>query len=113
MRKCSNGMEHDGEAAEISREEVARIAHLARLRLADDEVAEMGSTLSRILRYMKRLGELPTDGVEPTAHAVPLVNVYREDRPQPSLNLEAVAGNAPHWGDGFFEVPKVLGDDGA
>ena len=101
------------EPAKIEPAEVRHIAELARLKLTDDEVELMGAQLSSILHYVKRLSALSTDDVDPTAHAVPLVNVYRDDRVAPSMDSGIALANAPQRQDGFFQVPKVLGEESA
>ena len=106
-------MPTEQEPPKIEQAEVRRIAELARLKLTDDEVELMGAQLSSILLYMDRLSALSTDGVEPTAHAVPLVNVFRDDRVASSMNSAAALANAPQHQDGFFQVPKVLGAESA
>lgn len=106
-------MPSEQEPAKIEEAEVRHIAELARLKLTDDEVKLMGAQLSSILHYMDRLSALSTDGVESTAHAVPLVNVYRDDRVVPSMDVDAALANAPQQLDGFFQVPKVLGEESA
>lgn len=106
-------MPTEQEPAKIEPAEVRHIAELARLKLTDEEVKLMGAQLSSILRYMDRLSALSTDGVEPTAHVVPLVNVYRNDCVAPSMDSAAALANAPQHQDGFFQVPKVLGEESA
>ncbi len=100
-------------AVRLDEDQVRRIAHLARLNLADDEVQQFGSQLSDILDYMQTLNELDTEGVEPTAHPLPVHNVFREDEPTPSLGTERVLENAPATDAPFFKVPKVLGQESA
>ncbi len=92
----------------LTRDEVLHIAALARLGLSDDEVARLQGQLSAILDYFERLKSVDTEGLAPTSHSVPLVNVLREDEPHPSLSCEAVLGNAPRHEDGFIKVRKVL-----
>ncbi len=84
------------------------VALLARLKPDDEEVARLADELSAILAYMGRLDELDTTDVPPTAHAVPMVNVWREDKSSASLGVEVVLANAPQSQNGFFRVPKVL-----
>lgn len=94
----------------ISREEVRHVARLARLHLTDDEVERMRQQLDAILAYIDKLRELAVDGVEPTAHAVPLVNVMRDDALRPSLPQDAALANAPDRADQFFRVPRIIED---
>ncbi|MCC3765413.1 Asp-tRNA(Asn)/Glu-tRNA(Gln) amidotransferase subunit GatC [Glycomyces sp. TRM65418] len=95
----------------ISREEVAHLARLARLEVTDDELDAFAGQLDVILESMKTLAEVDTDGVQPTSHAVPLVNVFREDRPQPSLPRDAVLAGAPDTAEDRFRVPRILDEE--
>jgi aspartyl-tRNA(Asn)/glutamyl-tRNA(Gln) amidotransferase subunit C len=96
----------------MTREEVERIAHLARLRLSSQEAAAMASDLESILGYVELLGTLDTSRVESTSHVIPLATPMRQDRPGASYPPETAVANAPAR-DGFaFAVPKVLeGED--
>ena len=84
------------------------VAHLARLALAPDEAAKLGAQLEQILGYVRKLQELDVSQVEPTAHAVPLVNVTRPDEVQPSLPREEALQNAPAQTNDLFVVPKIV-----
>jgi aspartyl-tRNA(Asn)/glutamyl-tRNA(Gln) amidotransferase subunit C len=95
----------------ISREEVAHLARLARLEVTDDELDAFAGQLDVILESMKTLAEVNTDGVQPTSHAVPLVNVFREDQPQPSLLREDVLAGAPDTAEDRFRVPRILDEE--
>jgi aspartyl-tRNA(Asn)/glutamyl-tRNA(Gln) amidotransferase subunit C len=92
----------------ISINDVEHVAKLARLELNDTEKQQFTEQLNAILKYAEQLTELDTEGVEPTSHAMPLVNVMREDETKPSLPLEKVLLNAPDEEDGQFKVPAVL-----
>lgn len=94
----------------ISREEVQHVARLARLTLTDDELERMREQLDAILAYIDKLRELDVDGVEPTAHAVPLVNVMRDDEVTPSLPQDVALANAPDRAGEFFRVPRIIED---
>ena len=94
----------------ISREEVQHVARLARLHLTDEEAERMREQLDAILAYIDKLRGLPVDGVEPTAHAVPLVNVMRDDGLVPCLPQEAALANAPGRAGEFFRVPRIIED---
>ncbi|SDE08709.1 Asp-tRNA(Asn)/Glu-tRNA(Gln) amidotransferase subunit GatC [Glycomyces harbinensis] len=95
----------------ISREEVAHLARLARLEVTDDELDAFAGQLDVILESMKTLAEVNTDGVQPTSHAVPLVNVFREDQPQPSLSREAALSGGPDTFEDRFRVPRILDEE--
>jgi len=88
--------------------DVKYVAHLARLALTPDEEKKLGAQLGHILGYIEKLRELDVTHVEPTAHAVPLVNVTRADEIRPSLPHEDALRNAPKEGGGLFIVPKIV-----
>jgi aspartyl-tRNA(Asn)/glutamyl-tRNA(Gln) amidotransferase subunit C len=92
-------------AAEI---DIKYVAHLARLHLTPDEEKKLGAQLGGILGYIEKLKELDVTGVEPTAHAVPLVNVTRPDEVRPSLPHDEALRNAPAQASGLFMVPKIV-----
>ena len=92
----------------ITREEVTHVARLARLELSAAELDRMGQELDGILSYIDKLRALDTEGVEPTSHAVPLVNVMRDDEPAPSLPPGEMLANAPDPAGGLFRVPKII-----
>ena len=94
----------------ISRQDVEHVARLARLALSDAELERMREQLSGILAYIDTLRALDTAGVEPTSHAVPLVNVMREDEPRPCLDQADALANAPDRSDAFFRVPRIIED---
>jgi aspartyl-tRNA(Asn)/glutamyl-tRNA(Gln) amidotransferase subunit C len=98
--------------ARISREEVERVAELARLSLDDEQAERMTAELDRILDYVEALGELDTSDVEPTSHVLPLPTPLRDDRPEPPLDPELAVANAPERVGSAFVVPKVIeGED--
>ncbi|GAB4328935.1 MAG: Asp-tRNA(Asn)/Glu-tRNA(Gln) amidotransferase subunit GatC [Dehalococcoidia bacterium] len=92
----------------LSHDEVLQIARLARIGLTDADVQKFASQLSTILDHFQALAEIPTDGVEPTAHPLPLYNVMREDLVEPSLPRARVLANAPDEEAGMFRVRAVL-----
>lgn len=92
----------------LSAEEVRRIARLARLELTEEEVEACRRDLSRILAYAEGLREVPTEGVEPSAHVLDLSNVWREDRPGAPLGADVAASGAPEAAGGCFRVPRVI-----
>jgi aspartyl-tRNA(Asn)/glutamyl-tRNA(Gln) amidotransferase subunit C len=97
-------------AGRIEVREVEQVARLARLELAPEEKARMRDQLDRILGYIDKLRALDTEGVEPTSHAVPMVNVFREDEARPCFPLEEMLANAPDRSGEFFRVPKIIED---
>jgi aspartyl-tRNA(Asn)/glutamyl-tRNA(Gln) amidotransferase subunit C len=88
--------------------DVKYVAHLARIALTPDEEKKIGSQLGHVLGYIEKLRELDVTKVEPTAHAVPLVNVTRLDEIRPSLPQEDALRNAPRQANGLFIVPKIV-----
>ena len=87
---------------------VRHVAHLARLKITDAEAALFASQLSKVLEYVEQLNELDTKDVAPTAHALPLSNVFRDDVVRPCWTPDQALHNAPNRHEGFFRVPKVL-----
>ena len=92
-------------AAEI---DIKYVAHLARLHLTPDEEKKLGAQLGGILGYIEKLKALDVTGVEPTAHAMPMVNVTRPDAARPSLPHGDALRNAPAQAGGLFMVPKIV-----
>jgi aspartyl-tRNA(Asn)/glutamyl-tRNA(Gln) amidotransferase subunit C len=88
--------------------DVKYVAHLARLSLSPEEEQKIGAQLGHILGYIEKLKEVDVSGVEPTAHAFPLVNVTRRDEVRPSMNNEDALHNAPAQANGLFIVPKIV-----
>lgn len=92
----------------ITRNGIEYIAGLARLALRDEELEALTSEMDNILAYVEKLNELDTGDILPTAYAVPVENRFREDRVQPSLDIEKVLQNAPSSENGYFRVPKII-----
>jgi len=90
---------------------VEYVAHLARLELGSEEIDLYTQQLDRILAYMDQLNSLDTTGIEPTTHAIPLVNVFREDTVQHTFQAEEAVGNAPARVGPFFKVPPIIETD--
>lgn len=88
--------------------DVKYVAHLARLSLTPDEEQKIGAQLGHVLGYIEKLKEVDVGGVEPTAHAFPLVNVTRPDEVRPSISQEEALRNAPAQANGLFIVPKIV-----
>ncbi len=84
------------------------VANLARISLTAEEKARFGSQLGDVLAYIALLNEVDVEGVEPTAHAFPVVNVWAEDVPEAGLSAEEALRNAPEKRDNMFVVPKVV-----
>lgn len=88
--------------------DVKYVAHLARLDLTPEEERIFGDQLTHVLGYVEKLKKLDVSNVEPTAHALPRVNVTRADKPRPSLAHAEALRNAPAQADGLFGVPKIV-----
>lgn len=95
-------------AQRISEQEVRHIAMLGRLKPSDEEVKLFSEQLSSIIGYVEQLNEVNTTDVEPTAHALPVSNVFRPDEPHVPLGPDQALKNAPQREGSFFGVPKVL-----
>ena len=97
---------------EVTREEVLKIADLAKLHFSEAELDEFTSQFRRILEYVEKLKEVDVHGVAPTSHVAPAEGfaqcILREDAARPSSSEGEALANAPDPGSGHFRVPKVL-----
>ena len=96
--------------ARVSRADVEHVATLSRLALTEDEIEQLIGELGAILDYAAEVSALDTADVPPTAHPLPLVNVFRPDDPHPGLDRDEVLAEAPAAEDGQFRVPRILGE---
>lgn len=99
--------------AALTRDDVAHVAHLARLGLTEEELARLEGQLNHILDQYAVLAELSTDHIAPTAQTIEVEGVMREDVVTPSLAQETVLALAPERDGGYFVVPAILGGSGA
>ncbi|HET8660560.1 MAG TPA: Asp-tRNA(Asn)/Glu-tRNA(Gln) amidotransferase subunit GatC [Micromonosporaceae bacterium] len=97
--------------AAISREEVAHLAHLARLAVTEQELDTLAGQLDVILHAVARVSEVAAEDTPPTSHAVPLTNVLRDDVVRPGLPREQVLAGAPDAAEGRFRVPRILDEE--
>ena len=88
--------------------DVAYVAHLARVELTDAERREFQGQLDQIIAHFRQIAEVDVSSVEPTAHAIEVRNVFREDRVVPGLPRETVLANAPAQAGEQFVVPKII-----
>jgi len=88
--------------------DVDHVARLARLGLSDEEKKLYGEQLSRILEYAETLNKLPTEGIEPTTHSLPMKNIFREDKAIPCKDIESITINSPQEESGMFVVPRIM-----
>jgi aspartyl-tRNA(Asn)/glutamyl-tRNA(Gln) amidotransferase subunit C len=96
--------------AQITRDDVAHVARLARLELTDDELVMFTDQLAKVLDHARDVEALDVGDVPPTAHPYPLQNVMRADETVPCLDRDAALAAAPAVEDGQFRVPPVLGE---
>jgi aspartyl-tRNA(Asn)/glutamyl-tRNA(Gln) amidotransferase subunit C len=92
----------------ISRNEVQHVARLARLALDDAELDALTGEMDAILAYVDQLSRLQTDGITPTAHAVPMANAFRTDEVRFYFTPEQSLSNAPAPDPAGFRVPRVI-----
>jgi aspartyl-tRNA(Asn)/glutamyl-tRNA(Gln) amidotransferase subunit C len=88
--------------------DVRYTAQLARLHLSDEEIAKFQTQLSQVLEYVERLKQVDVTGVEPTAHANEVFNVFRADEARPWFTPAEALANAPRTANQLFVVPKVI-----
>ena len=94
----------------VSKEDVEKIAKLAKLKFSDEELENFTPQMNEILNFMDKLNELDTENVEPLSHPVEQINVFREDKLKQSISTKDALKNAPSKDEQFFRVPKVIGD---
>jgi aspartyl-tRNA(Asn)/glutamyl-tRNA(Gln) amidotransferase subunit C len=92
----------------IDREQVRKVAHLARLELTEAEEEQFTRELGSILEYVEQLQELDTENVPPTTRAIDVSNITRADQLEPYPDREALLNNAPEQDGDYFKVPKIL-----
>jgi aspartyl-tRNA(Asn)/glutamyl-tRNA(Gln) amidotransferase subunit C len=90
--------------------DIAYVARLCRLGLTEDELEHYGGQLEAILEYAARIQALPTEGVPPTSHPLPMVNAHRQDVVEPTLGREEILSQAPDREGPYFRVPPFLED---
>ena len=95
-------------AADLDETVIRHVARLARLTITEEEVQVYARQLSQVMEYMNLLNEVDTSEVSPTAHAVQVSNVFRNDEVGTSLSAEQALCNASEREGGFFSVKKVI-----
>jgi aspartyl-tRNA(Asn)/glutamyl-tRNA(Gln) amidotransferase subunit C len=88
--------------------DIAKVAKLARVALTAEELELYGRQLGDILEHAELVQSLPTDGVPPTSHPLPMTNSFRPDVVTPSLDRDEVLSQAPDHEGGYFRVPRIL-----
>jgi aspartyl-tRNA(Asn)/glutamyl-tRNA(Gln) amidotransferase subunit C len=96
--------------SQISRDEVAHLARLARLALSDEELDSYVGQIDAILGHVSQIQEVDVTGVDPTGNPLKDVNVFRSDEVEPCLTQEEALAEAPKAADGRFAVPRILGE---
>ena len=94
----------------LTREDLAHVAGLARLHLSDEELDLFTGQLASVLDHAADVASLDLAGVEPTAHPLPVSNVFRSDETRPSLDRDELLSQAPSVEDHRFRVPRILGE---
>jgi len=92
----------------LTREDVKKVATLARMELTEEEEEQLTQQLGKILHYIEKLNQLDTDTVEPLAHVGDIVNAFREDRVTNKPATDALLSNAPERENNFLKVPKII-----
>jgi aspartyl-tRNA(Asn)/glutamyl-tRNA(Gln) amidotransferase subunit C len=96
--------------SQISRDEVAHLARLARLALTEDELDSFAGQLDAILSHVSQIQAVDVTGVDPTGNPLKDVNVFRADTVEPCLTQDEALAQAPNAADGRFAVPRILGE---
>ena len=99
------------EKGQLTRDEVAHLARLARLAVTDEELDLFAGQLAAVLDAVAQVNKAPVEDVTPTTHAVPMTNVFRPDVARPSLPQDVVLAGAPAAEDGRIRVPRILGEE--
>ena len=94
----------------ITKEEVKKVAHLARLELNEDEINNHSAQLEKILEYIKQLEEIDTNDVPCTTRAIEVTNVFRKDEKRNSDCIEELLELGPSKEDKYFKVPKIINE---
>jgi aspartyl-tRNA(Asn)/glutamyl-tRNA(Gln) amidotransferase subunit C len=95
----------------LSRDDVAKLAALARIEMTEDELVELSSQFGSILDSVAKVQAINLDGVKATSHPQPIENITREDKVQSSLSPEDALSGAPAQEEQRFRVPQILGEE--
>ncbi|GBG55502.1 aspartyl/glutamyl-tRNA(Asn/Gln) amidotransferase subunit C [Sporomusaceae bacterium FL31] len=98
----------DGDKMKITLKDVENVALLSRLEFPENELVKFTEQLNAFLEYADVLSQVDVEGIQPTAHVLPLKNVMRPDEAKPSLARELALSNAPEQENGYFKVPKIM-----
>jgi aspartyl-tRNA(Asn)/glutamyl-tRNA(Gln) amidotransferase subunit C len=97
--------------SEITQEQVAHLASLARIALTPDEIESLTAEIGSIVDNVAKVSEVATDDVPATSHPIPLQNVYRDDVPGNTLTTEQALAGAPDHDGSRFRVTAILGEE--
>ena len=92
----------------ITKEQVEHVANLARLNLTQEETEHLTKDMESIIAFADKINSLDINDIEPTAHIIPINNVFRDDIIKPSMDREELLSNAPNKENGCFSVPKIV-----
>lgn len=92
----------------ITKEQVLHVADLARLKLTEEEQEQMTKDLESIINFADELNKLDIENINPTAHVIPIQNVFRKDEAKQSFDREELLKNAPNSQNGCYSVPKIV-----
>lgn len=92
----------------IDRQQILKVAELARLELTEEEKTEFSLQLTEIINYVEKINELNTENIQPTDHIVELKNVFREDKVHKSIDRAEIEKIAPEYSDGHIVVPIII-----
>jgi aspartyl-tRNA(Asn)/glutamyl-tRNA(Gln) amidotransferase subunit C len=92
----------------ITKEQVEHVANLARLNLTEEEKEQMTTDMEAIIEFANRINEIDIDNINPTAHIIPVNNVFREDEINLSFSRDELLSNAPNKENGCFSVPRIV-----
>ena len=102
--------EHSKSMTRINKEEVKKVAHLARLELNEDEIVHHAEQLEKILEYIKQLEMIDTDNVYCTTRAIEVTNIFRKDERKNSNCSKELLELGPSTEDEYFKVPKIISE---
>ena len=92
----------------VNKEDVVKIAHLARLELKEEKIQEMQDSINKVLDWMEALNAVDTSAVEPLVHMTPALNHFREDQAKGMLERERALTLGPDTNESYFKVPQVI-----
>lgn len=95
----------------VTENDIKIVASLSRLKIREEESAEVLAQLDKFLTYVENLQSIDTEKIQPTTYALPMQNVFRADEVKKSLDRELALSNAPLKEDGYFKVPRVLEEE--